>query len=87
MSNTPKELVAAVHHVADGEAPLSTQLAVFLLDAFGGTASECVEQEVLLLIASGYTYEETAARLHLSTSAIETHVASALRRRGAARVS
>lgn len=58
---------------------LSPQLAVSALEAFNCTAPENVEHEVLLLVASGYTYMEIAARLHLSIEAIETHVASALR--------
>lgn len=38
------------------------------------------EQEVLLLIARGYTYKEIAGRLHLSVKTIETHVSSVLRK-------
>jgi len=38
------------------------------------------EQEVLLLIARGYTYKEIASRLHLSVKTIETHVSSVLRK-------
>jgi DNA-binding NarL/FixJ family response regulator len=38
------------------------------------------EQEVLLLIARGYTYKEVAGRLHLSVKTIETHVSSVLRK-------
>ncbi len=79
MSITFEELVAALHQVADGEAILSPQLAVSVLEASRGAVLEGVEQEVLLLIASGYTYKEIAARLHLSNEAVETHVASALR--------
>jgi DNA-binding NarL/FixJ family response regulator len=66
---------------------LSPQLAVSVLEASRGAVPEETEQEVLLLIASGYSYAEVGARLHLSTSAIEAHLASALRRLGAARPS
>ena len=38
------------------------------------------EQEVLLLIARGYTYKEIAGRLHLSVKTIESHVSSVLRK-------
>ena len=38
------------------------------------------EQEVLLLIARGYTYKEIAGRLHLSVKTVETHVSSVLRK-------
>jgi DNA-binding NarL/FixJ family response regulator len=87
MSITSEELVAAIHDVADGETILTPQLAVSVLEASRGAVPEEIEQEILLLIASGYTYEEIAARLHLSIEAIGTHVASVLRRLGAARVS
>jgi DNA-binding NarL/FixJ family response regulator len=38
------------------------------------------EQEVLLLIARGYTYKEIAGRLHLSVKTVESHVSSVLRK-------
>lgn len=38
------------------------------------------EQDVLRLIARGYTYKEVAARLHLSVKTIETHVSAVLRK-------
>jgi RNA polymerase sigma factor (sigma-70 family) len=38
------------------------------------------EQEVLRLIARGYTYREIATRLHLSVKTIESHVSSVLRK-------
>lgn len=38
------------------------------------------EQEVLLLIARGYTYKEVAARLVVSVKTIESHVSSVLRK-------
>ena len=55
---------------------LSPQLAVSLLEASRNAVPEGIEQEILLLIASGYTYEEIAVRLHLSISAIESRVAN-----------
>lgn len=93
-SISPEELVTAIHRVADGDAIFSPWLAGFVLDAFSGNAAaEAVthidperdlltarEQEVLLLIARGYTYKELAARLHLSVKTIETHVSSILRK-------
>ena len=92
-SISPEELVAAIHRVADGDAVFSPWLAGFVLDAFAGTAGEPTaridpeldsltarEQEVLLLIARGYTYKEIAGRLHLSVKTIETHVSSVLRK-------
>jgi DNA-binding NarL/FixJ family response regulator len=92
-SISPEELVSAIHRVADGDAVFSPWLAGFVLDAFSGTAAEPAarvdpeldsltarEQEVLLLIARGYTYKEIAGRLHLSVKTIETHVSSVLRK-------
>jgi DNA-binding NarL/FixJ family response regulator len=92
-SISPEELVAAIHRVADGDAVFSPWLAGFVLDAFAGIAGEPTaridpeldsltarEQEVLLLIARGYTYKEIASRLHLSVKTIETHVSSVLRK-------
>jgi DNA-binding NarL/FixJ family response regulator len=92
---SPEELVAAIHRVADGDAVFSPWLAGFVLDAFSGSPASTEpaaridpeldsltarEQEVLLLIARGYTYKEIAARLHLSVKTIETHVSSVLRK-------
>jgi DNA-binding NarL/FixJ family response regulator len=90
-SISPDELVDAIHRTADGDAVFSPWLAGFVLDAFTGepegdsaTAEldqlTSREQEVLLLIARGYTYKEIAARLHLSVKTIETHVSSVLRK-------
>jgi len=94
-SITPEELVAAIHRVADGDAVFSPQLAGFVLDAFSGSSASAEpaaridpeldsltarEQEVLLLIARGYTYKAIAARLHLSVKTVETHVSNVLRK-------
>ena len=64
------ELVDAVRRVADGDAVFSPRLAGFVLDAFAaglGPADDpeldqltAREQEVLRLIARGYTYKEVA---------------------------
>jgi DNA-binding NarL/FixJ family response regulator len=79
----------AVHRTADGDAVFSPRLAGFVLDAFrsGDVASDSAldlltarEREVLQLIARGYRYKEIAARLHLSTKTIETHVSAVLRK-------
>jgi DNA-binding NarL/FixJ family response regulator len=93
-SISPEDLVSAIHRVADGDAVFSPWLAGFVLDAFSGAGSATPaaridpeldsltarEQEVLLLIARGYTYKEIAGRLHLSVKTIETHVSSVLRK-------
>ncbi len=91
---SPDELVAAIHRVADGDAVFSPWLAGFVLDAFAGGATApsapsadpeldqltAREQDVLLLIARGYTYKEIGGRLHLSVKTVETHVSNVLRK-------
>lgn len=89
----PAELIDAVHRIADGDAVFSPWLAGFVLDAFSGNDPSGAslgdpeldqltprEQEVLLLIARGYTYKEIAAKLVVSTKTVETHVSSVLRK-------
>jgi DNA-binding NarL/FixJ family response regulator len=90
---TRPELISAIERVRAGDAVFSPRLAGFVLDAFTGhpelgaapTNPEldhltAREQEVLRLIARGYTYKETAGRLHLSVKTIETHVSAVLRK-------
>ncbi len=84
------ELLDAVERVADGDAVFSPRLAGFVLDAFSGDLPAPAdpeldqltgrEQEVLRLIARGYSYKEIAGRLHLSVKTIETHVSAVLRK-------
>jgi DNA-binding NarL/FixJ family response regulator len=87
----PAELTDTIHRIADGDAVFSPWLAGFVLDAFNEgepraqSAGELDrltprEQDVLLLLARGYTYKEIAARLHLSVKTIETHVSNVLRK-------
>lgn len=84
------ELVDAIERVHEGDAVFSPRLAGFVLDAFSGDVPApsdpeldqltAREQEVLRLIARGYTYREIGARLHLSVKTIETHVSAVLRK-------
>jgi DNA-binding NarL/FixJ family response regulator len=83
------ELTEAIHRTADGDAVFSPRLAGFVLDAFrtGEAATDpeidqltAREREVLQLIARGYRYKEIAARLHLSTRTVESHVSAVLRK-------
>ena len=84
------ELADAVARVAAGDAVFSPRLAGFVLDAFRagepvGVDAELEtltprEREVLQLIARGYRYKEIAARLHLSTRTVESHVSAVLRK-------
>ncbi len=82
----------AVRTVAGGDAVFSPRLAGFVLDAFGAAAGETAvatdeldrlsarEQEVMRLIARGYTYKEVAAELFISAKTVETHVSAVLRK-------
>jgi DNA-binding NarL/FixJ family response regulator len=89
---TAGELVEAVRRVADGDAVFSPRLAGFVLDAFGAVAGNVAaaddeldsltarEQEVMRLIARGYTYREVAGELFISIKTVETHVSAVLRK-------
>ena len=89
---TPAELSGAVVQVASGDAVFSPRLAGFVLDAFGTSAGEVSiaddeldrlsrrEQEVMRLIARGYTYREVASELFISIKTVETHVSAVLRK-------
>jgi len=87
---TIDELVDAIRRVHAGDAVFSPRLAGFVLDAFAGDVPVPSdpeldqlterEQEVLRLIARGYTYREVGTRLHLSVKTIESHVSSVLRK-------
>jgi DNA-binding NarL/FixJ family response regulator len=89
-SITAKDLVDAVRRVHDGDAVFSPRLAGFVLDAFSGHLPApsdpeldqltSREQEVMRLIARGYTYREVASQLHLSVKTVETHVSAVLRK-------
>ncbi|CAL4860715.1 response regulator transcription factor [Microbacterium sp. MM2322] len=82
----------AVHAVAGGDAVFSPRLAGFVLDAFGAAAGETAavddeldrlsrrEQEVMRLIARGFSYKEVARELYISVKTVETHVSSVLRK-------
>ena len=84
------ELVDAIQRVHAGDAVFSPRLAGFVLDAFSGVLPPASnpeldqlsarEQDVMRLIARGYTYREVASRLHLSVKTIETHVSAVLRK-------
>ena len=87
---TIDELVDAIERVHAGDAVFSPRLAGFVLDAFAGDVPVPAdpeldqlterEQEVLRLIARGYTYREIGGRLHLAVKTIESHVSSVLRK-------
>ncbi len=85
------DLIDAITRIAAGDAVFSPRLAGFVLDAFAGqmTVAEVDpeldlltnrEQEVLRLLARGYTYKDVAARLTISVKTVETHASSVLRK-------
>ncbi len=87
--STP-DLVEAIGRVAGGDAAFSPRLAGFVLDAFGTSMVAAAddeldllsarEQEVMRLIARGYTYKEVASELFISIKTVETHVSAVLRK-------
>jgi len=90
-SITGDELIDAINRVADGDAVFSPRLAGFVRDAFSGAVDATAtddeldllsprEQDVMRLIARGYTYREVARELFLSVKTVETHMSSVLRK-------
>ncbi|KFF58912.1 LuxR family transcriptional regulator [Cryobacterium sp. MLB-32] len=86
------EVSHAARRVAEGDAVFSPRLAGFVLDAFGAVAGETAvateeldrlsarEQQVMRLIARGYSYKEVAGSLFISPRTVETHVSAVLRK-------
>jgi DNA-binding NarL/FixJ family response regulator len=84
------DLVEAIERVAAGDAVFSPRLAGFVLDAFSAAETTELdseldqltarEQEVLRLLARGYTYKEIARRLEISVKTVETHAGNILRK-------
>lgn len=86
------EVSSGIRAVAAGDAVFSPRLAGFVLDAFGAVTGETAaipeeldrlssrEQEVMRLIARGYSYKEVAAELFISIKTVETHVSAVLRK-------
>ena len=83
------DLADAIRRVAAGDAVFSPRLAGFVLDAFRGAPADSDdelnrltdrEQDVMRLIARGYTYREAAAELVVSVKTVETHMSAVLRK-------
>ncbi len=83
------DLIEAIERVSTGDAVFSPRLAGFVLDAFGTAPTEidseldqltAREQEVLRLLARGYTYKEIARRLTISVKTVESHASNILRK-------
>jgi DNA-binding NarL/FixJ family response regulator len=89
----PKDLLAAIRVVADGEALLSPQVTRRLVAQFAKRpAVEAAhrldsvterEREVLVLVARGLSNTEIAAELHLSIATAKSHVGRLLTKLGA----
>ena len=93
---TGADLISSIKQVHEGYAVFSPKLAGFVLSAFQGVPLaedtgapardeeldrlSAREQEVMRLIARGYTYKEVAAELFISIKTVETHVSSVLRK-------
>jgi DNA-binding NarL/FixJ family response regulator len=84
----PGRLADDVAAVAHGNAALSPEFAVHLLEAFQSrrraTGLTPREAEVLALLGDGLSTKETALRLGVSTTTVRRHVSSAVKRLGAA---
>lgn len=87
------DLIDAIRRVADGDVVFSPRLAGFVLDAFRDSDSGPVissnpeldqltprEQEVLRLLARGYSYREIGTELFISIKTVETHASNVLRK-------
>lgn len=87
------DLIDAIKRVADGDVVFSPRLAGFVLDAFRDSDSAPAasvnpeldqltprEQEVLRLLARGYSYREIGTELFISIKTVETHASNVLRK-------
>ncbi|HEX2050384.1 MAG TPA: response regulator transcription factor [Actinomycetota bacterium] len=85
-SATADEIADAVRRVHAGEPVFTPSLAGLVLDEFRRIARRDVgepelsarENEVLKLVAKGYTYKEIGERLFISTKTVQNHVQNIL---------
>jgi DNA-binding NarL/FixJ family response regulator len=85
-STTAGEIIEAVRRVRDGEPVFTASLAGLVLNEFrrvaGGTPAEPKltprENEVLKLVAKGFTYREIGEQLFVSTKTVQNHVQNIL---------
>lgn len=75
------DLPDLIEQAAEGQRPVSADVAAFMLDIDedieAGTPIQRLtprEREVVNLIARGYSYRETAARLSISVKTLENHM-------------
>jgi DNA-binding NarL/FixJ family response regulator len=85
-SATSEEVADAVRRVSAGEPVFTASLAGLVLDEFRRLASKdpdepdltARENEVLRLVAKGYTYREIGEKLFISTKTVQNHVQNIL---------
>ena len=85
-STTSEELVDAVRRVNTGEPVFTPSLAGLVLDELRRVAGRDPaepaltprENEILRLVAKGYTYREIAGKLSISTKTVQNHVQNIL---------
>jgi DNA-binding NarL/FixJ family response regulator len=85
-SSTSEEVADAVRRVREGQPVFTPSLAGLVLDEFRRIASKDTgepdltarENEVLRLVAKGYTYREIGEKLFISTKTVQNHVQNIL---------
>lgn len=85
-SASSEEVTDAVRRVSEGEPVFTPSLAGLVLDEFRRLASKDPEEpdltarenEVLRLVAKGYTYREIGEKLFISTKTVQNHVQNIL---------
>ncbi|MGD2060426.1 MAG: response regulator transcription factor [Acidimicrobiia bacterium] len=79
-TTSTNELPDLIDQTVDGQRPVSPDVAGFLLDIDEDIDASAIEKltprerEVVNLIARGYSYRETAARLSISVKTLESHM-------------
>ncbi len=87
----PALLTQAIHAAAHGDALIAPTITARLLAAFAATHAKARpaqpvepltsrEEEVLILVARGWTNSELADDMHISISTVKTHLASLMRK-------
>jgi DNA-binding NarL/FixJ family response regulator len=78
----PKELLTALREVCVGGAPITSQIARKIVEAFRQSQMRTIETEgltareleVLDLLSQGYLYKEVAEKLQISYRTVSTHI-------------
>lgn len=90
--SAPEQLITAIRTIAEGEAFLDPSLTQRVLGGYASRAQplrgerkgdlSTREEEVLRMIAQGYSNKEVAARLDLSVKTVEAHKANGMQKLG-----